>query len=137
MKKIISVIALVIIISMSLILTGCKEDKKVEEVNTFTVEYCIKDASIPKSVKGTNLTYYYIGPDDISIYYSTSWKKGVISLRKYFKDKENYELQKTMYDYTRCDDTKLSIYVKDYSRVDDMDSYWTQIENSGTYTIVQ
>ena len=42
-----------------------------------------------------------------------------------------------MYDYTRCDDTKLSIYVKDYSRVEDMDSYWTQIENSGTYTIVK
>lgn len=136
MKKIISIIALVIILSMSFILTGCEEEKK-EEVNTFTVEYCMKDAGISKSVQGTNLTYYYIGPDDISIYYVTSWKRGVVSLRKYFSDKDKYELQKTMYDVTRCDDQKLSIYVKDYIKVDDMDAYWTEIENSSTYTIVK
>ena len=95
MKKIISIIVLVIILSISLILTGCKKEEKVEVVDTFTVEYCMKDAGINKSVKGTNLTYYYVGPDDISIYYVTSWKRGVVSLRKYFKDKKimNYKKQ--------------------------------------------
>ncbi len=138
MKKIIYTIMMIFILLSSLILTGCSGDTNVQEApDESTVLSCMKNDSINKSVQGTNLTYYYIGPDDISIYYVTSWKNGVVSLKKYFWNKEQYDLQKAFYSDAKLNDKALTIYVREYTVVEDMDAYWTEIENSPTYTIVK
>lgn len=137
MKKMISCILLVIMVSVFCILAGCTGEQEQIINNTLTVEACMKDAGVSKSVQGTNLVYYYKGPEELSLYYVNSWNSGVVSLKRYYVSAEKYNIEKTLYTNARCDDRNLTIQVGEYSRVEDMDAYWTQIENSSTYTIVK
>ena len=130
-------IIMISIISL-LFLAGCGKKLNSDQViNETTVLACMKQDSIKKSEEGKNLTYYYINPSDIAIYYVEDWKKGVISLKKYFWDTEQFNMQKELYSDARVDEDDLTVYVREYSTVDDMDAYWEQTENSSTYTMVK
>ena len=117
------------------LLTGCGE-KEVEEPVTkpFSVSYFIKENDIEKSEKGKKLTYYYVSDGEITIYFVTNWNKGVISMRRFFTDKDKYDLQKSVAPAkSKCNDEELSIYIKEYNTVSDMDAFWDEIENSMIY----
>ena len=137
MKRIISSMFLALTLSSFLFLSGCTENQEVVETNTLTVEACMQDVGLSKSVQGKNLVYYYKGPEELSLYYVNNWKNGVVSLKKYYINNEKYKLEKEMYSNANFNDKNLTMQIKEYLNVEDMDAYWTQIENSETYTIVK
>lgn len=139
MKIVIYSVIITVILAMTLILTGCS-DNNVEPVivNTVDVGTCMFDVGANNSVKGECLTYYYRGPEDLTLYYTTNWNKGFISMKKYYVTQEKYLIEKPLYpNATRVNDTELTIQVQDYMKVEDMDAYWNQIETSSTYVMVK
>ncbi len=138
MKKVMSILLLGVMALSLFVLTGCSSEESIEEgPGEETVLACMQKDGIKVSSFGDNLTYYYIGPDDLSIYYVTDWKKGVVSLKRYFWSQEKYELQKDMYKDAKLNDNELTIYQKEYTNVADMDTYWTEIENSQIYKMIK
>lgn len=134
--KIVKVLTLCLLLISTLVLGGCMT-KDEEPVNTLTVEACMKDANIPKSVQGDKLTYYYKGADELNLYHVSNWGNGVVTLRKYFVNQEKYEVQKGIYKNSVPNDKKMMIYVEQYDVVSDMDAFWSEIENSSTYIMVK
>lgn len=134
MKHIFRNLMLVITILLTLGLCGCTTEN-VEEVNTLNVSVCIQDANLEKSSYGEKLTYYYAGSNEVSLYYIRNWRNGVVNLKIYFANEEEYNIQKGLYPNAQCNDKKLLITVNDYMTVADMNSYWNDIETSSTYTM--
>ena len=137
MKKVLKILTLVIVIISMLTLTGCTSEKNKEEENVLSLAACMQDAGLEKSEYGKNLTYYYIGPDDISLYYVKNWKTGKIILKRYFATEEQYNVQKGLYPDAKANDKKLLLTIDDFMTVENMDTYWTEIENSTTYIVVK
>lgn len=132
MKKII----FVLMICFVTLLGGCGS-KKVVENPGITIEKCMKDALVNPSVKGTNITYYYNSPEELALYYSTNWQKGVISCKRYFKNEEHYNIQKSLNPNAKFKDKELTMVIKEYLKVQDMDAHWDSIENNSMYILVK
>lgn len=129
---------LIVLLSFVFLLGGCTSNKTpVEDPNAVTLSGCLEDVGAGASVKGENLTYYYVSQDEISLYYSKNWKKGIISWKRFFVNEEQYNLQKSLYPDAVCKDAQKTILIKEYIKVDDMDAYWDSIENSSVYTMVK
>lgn len=134
MKHIFKNLMLVIMILFVFALCGCTTEN-VEEVNTLNVSSCIQDANLEKSSYGEKLTYYYAGSNEVSLYYIRNWRNGVVNLKIYFANEEEYNIQKGLYPNADCNDKKLLITVNEYMTVTDMNSYWNDIETSSIYTM--
>ena len=132
MKKII----LIAILCFVTLLGGCGS-KPVVENNAITIESCMKDLLIKPSVKGENITYYYNTAEELAVYYTDNWNKGVIKCKRYFRNEEHYNIQKSLNSDAKFKDDLLTIEIKEYMKVDDMDAHWDYIENSSVYTLVK
>lgn len=135
MKKLLSVFLILVICISTLV--GCETEVVEEETNTISVEKCMKNDNILKSEKGNNLTYYYKDADSLSIYYVTNWKNPKLSVKRYYTNKEAYELRKKLETEAKCNDSERKISHNNYEQIDDMDAYWDEISNSSLYTIVE
>lgn len=137
MRKVLKILTLVIAIIGMITLTGCTTETTEEETNVLSLAVCMQDAGLEKSEFGKNLTYYYMGPDDISLYYVKNWKTGKVVLKRYFATEEQYNVQKGLYPDAKANDKKLLLTIDDFMTVENMDTYWNEIENSTTYLIVK
>lgn len=141
MKKILQFTWIVVIAVTLCFLTGCNYEEEEENPNALTLSSCMQDASLEKSEYGKRLTYCYIGPDEISLYYIRSWKNRVVGLKRYFATEEQYNTQKALYENMYKDinfnDKKLLITIKEFVKVENIESYWEEIKNSTIYTIVE
>lgn len=137
MNKILKMLILTISIIAMITLTGCTSNEVAEETNPLSVSACMQEAGVNKSEYGKNLTYYYKGPDDIALYYVKNWNNGEVTLRRYFATEEQYNVQKNLYPDAKTNDNKLFFTLNKYMKVEDMDTFWNEIENSTTYTIVK
>lgn len=135
MNRLLKIIFVAIIIVASLSLSGCFNN--VEEEPKLVVSECIKDSKFEKSEKGKTLLYYYATPTEVSLYYCNGWKGGKISCKKYFLNKDTYEIEKNLVKADKTSDKELTIYIKEYQVVNNMDAYWDEIEASSIYTIVK
>ena len=135
MNRVIKISCIIVMVIASLSMTACL--KKQDEEPKLVLADCIADSGFERSVKGEKMLYYYATPNEIALYYCSGWKSGRISCRKYFLDKDTYELEKSLADVYRFKDEKLTFLVKEYKVVEDMDAYWDEIEASSIYTIVK
>lgn len=132
MKKVI----LIAMLCMLTLLGGCGS-KKVVDNTAITIESCMKDLLINPSVKGSNITYYYNTAEELAVYYTDNWNKGVIKCKRYFRDAEHYNIQKSLNPDAKFKDDLLTIEIKEYMQVEDMDAHWDFVENSSVYTLVK
>lgn len=137
MKRKLIILTLITAIVGILTLTGCASETSEEESNLLSLSTCMQDAGVNRSEYGKNLTYYYKGPDEISLYCVKNWKNGKVMLKRYFSTEEQYNVQKGLYPDARADDKKLVLTMENFMTVQDMDTYWSEIENSTTYIIVK
>ncbi len=135
MRKFFKLIFIVMMIVASLSLTACLRHK--EEAPQLSLADCISKSGYKASNKGENILYYYATPTEVSLYYCNNWKSGRIECKRYFLDKETYELEKSLAKADRYKDEELWFSIKNYKVVDNMDTYWDEIETSSVYTIVK
>lgn len=128
---------LLLILCFTMLLCGCSSNKDVEPTNTINIKTCMSNVGARPSVQGESLTYYYSTADEISLYYVSNWRKGIVSWKRFFLNEEQYNLQKSIYPNAICKDKELTILIKEYMVVEDVAAHWSAIESAGIYTIVK
>ena len=128
---------LIVMLSLVTLLCGCESDEIVEPTYTLDVYSCMASIAVEPSQRDMNLTYYYSNSDEIALYYTRSWKDGVISCKRFFINPEIYNLQKSLYPFAEFDDEFLTIEIEEFMVVPDMNAHWDSLESSGVYTVIK
>ena len=135
MKKWMYAVCMVAVISGALLLTGCGKKQPVEATISFA--QCRTKEHYDGSERGKTILYYYDNGKEVSIYFSGNLNSNFVSLRKYFVDKELYELEKKSSKWDRTNDSDLVLYKRTAVTFEDKDAFYDQIENSPVYTLVK
>ncbi len=131
MKKVFVVLCMLGVFCALFALTGCLN--RPPEEKTISINAVLKDGDFPKSKKGETLCYYYDNGKEISVYYTYFANSGCMHLKKYFADRETYELEKQAGGWDRSIDSALMLMKENAVTYSDPDAFFDQIENSSMY----